>query len=200
MSRRRLRPDELALWHEVAKTAQPLDRARPAPPRDDAPKRSAPAPRRSQTQERPAPSPFRIGQSASGGSGAHDLAPSLSDRVKSEPLRMDRKTHQRMKRGRLDPEARIDLHGMRADEAHAALQSFILSAQAQGRRLVLVITGKGRRSEDEGPIPRRPGVLRHQLPHWLSTPPLASCVLQIREAHLKHGGAGAFYVYLRRRR
>lgn len=201
MSRRRLKPDELALWREVAKTAAPLDPRREETPQED-PADHTPLPRRdpAETRDRQPVAPFRIGGAASPPGERRDLAPSVSDRVREGPLRMDRKTHQRMQRGKLDPDARIDLHGMHLEEAHAALQSFILSSHAGGRRLVLVITGKGRRSEDDGPIPRRRGVLRHQLPHWLATPPLASVVLQTREAHLKHGGAGAFYVYLRRKR
>lgn len=199
MSRRRLRPDELALWREVAKTAAPLDPRRTESPQED-PADHSPLPRRDPTAARDPVRPFRVGASAAPGPERHDLAPSVSERVAEAPLKMDRKTHQRMRRGKLDPDARIDLHGMRLEEAHAALQSFILASHAGGRRLVLVITGKGRRTEDDGPIPRRPGVLRHQLPHWLATPPLSSVVLQTREAHLKHGGAGAFYVYLRRKR
>jgi DNA-nicking Smr family endonuclease len=112
---------------------------------------------------------------------------------------MDAKTHGKMTRGKLAPEARIDLHGMTLAEAHPELIRFILNAQAQGLRLVLVITGKGKRRDDPGPIPQRVGALRHQVPHWLRLPPLGPAVLQISEAHLKHGGAGAYYVYLRRR-
>ncbi|MDY6859138.1 MAG: Smr/MutS family protein [Pseudomonadota bacterium] len=105
-----------------------------------------------------------------------------------------------MKRGKLSPEARIDLHGMTVAQAHPALTSFILRAHADGKRLVLVITGKGKRAEDDGPIPVRRGVLKHQVPHWLTSPPLGSAVLQITPAHAKHGGTGAYYVYLKRQR
>ena len=72
-------------------------------------------------------------------------------------------------------------------------------AQAAGCRLVLVITGKGKRRDDDGPIPERLGALRHQVPHWLHAPPLSGAVQQIAQAHLRHGGGGAYYVYLRRR-
>jgi DNA-nicking Smr family endonuclease len=113
---------------------------------------------------------------------------------------MDRKTFGRMTRGKLKPEARIDLHGMTLDRAHGALTRFILSAHANGKRLVLVITGKGKDRDDAGPIPVRYGVLKHQVPHWLTTPPLSSAVLQVMPAHISHGGGGAYYVYLRRQR
>jgi DNA-nicking Smr family endonuclease len=112
---------------------------------------------------------------------------------------MDRRRFERMRRGKLDPEARIDLHGMTSERAHAALGGFIRDAHARDLRLVLVITGKGR--PDEASVgPRRHGILRHSLPHWLAAPPLGGMILQVTGAHQRHGGAGAFYVYLRRRR
>ncbi|HRO15757.1 MAG TPA: Smr/MutS family protein, partial [Paracoccus sp. (in: a-proteobacteria)] len=97
---------------------------------------------------------------------------------------------------KLRPEARIDLHGMTLAVAKAELTGFILSAQSAGRRLVLVITGKGK--GDHGPLPTRAGALRHEVPHWLYMAPLAQAVLQIVPAHLRHGGEGAYYVWLRR--
>lgn len=112
-------------------------------------------------------------------------------------VRMDPKTHTRMLRGKLAPQSRIDLHGMTLAEAHPELIRFILNAQDEGLRLVLVITGKGKMTHD--PVPRPIGALRHQVPHWLRLPPLSLAVQQVAEAHLKHGGSGAFYVYLRRR-
>lgn len=113
---------------------------------------------------------------------------------------MDKRQFQRMSRGKLEPEARIDLHGMTLAQAHGVLNSFILRAQASGLRLVLVITGKGKTVADDGPIPRRPGALKHDVPHWLRMAPLGPAVLEIREAHARHGGSGAYYVYLRRPR
>lgn len=116
------------------------------------------------------------------------------------PLQMDQRIHARMTRGKLTPEARLDLHGMTLAQAHGALEGFIRSAARRGLRLVLVITGKGRGGGDEGPIPRRAGALRHEVPLWLRRPPLAALVMDTHEAHRRHGGAGALYVYLRRQR
>ena len=110
---------------------------------------------------------------------------------------MDAKLHAKMSRGKLSPEARIDLHGLTLAEAHPELIRFVLNAHEAGLRLILVITGKGKQMWE--PIPRPTGALRHQVPHWLRLPPLGQAVLQVTEAHLKHGGTGAFYVYLRRR-
>jgi DNA-nicking Smr family endonuclease len=111
---------------------------------------------------------------------------------------MDRRTFTQLKRGKSKPEARIDLHGMTAARAHTALTAFVLRAHAEGRRLVLVITGKGD-AEGGGLYPEARGVLRRQVPHWLELPPLGPIILQVTEAHQRHGGSGAFYVYLRRR-
>lgn len=195
MSRRRLRPDELDLWNRVADTTERMHR--PPPREDTKPKLKQSGPK----QPAPAPVPaFKLGQSAKDSPAGHDLMSSVSDRVRNAPVRMDRKTHTRMKRGKLSPEARIDLHGMTLDRAHPALTGFIMRAASDGKRLVLVITGKGKDRDEQGPIPVRRGVLRHNVPHWLSVPPLSQLVLQITPAHASHGGAGAYYVYLRRLR
>lgn len=195
MSRRKLRPEELRQWQSVARTADRLhpERAPTITPFHD----PAPSPRND------APQPvekFQIGQAAKDRTGSHDVLPGVTDRLASAPVHMDKKAFHRLKRGKLRPEARIDLHGMTLDQAQPALTGFIMSAQARDRRLVLVISGKGRRGEDPGPIPARHGVLRHAVPVWLKTPPLSRIVLQISQAHLRHGGGGAYYVYLRRRR
>ena len=89
---------------------------------------------------------------------------------------------------------------MTLSQAHPVLMRFILDAHASGKRLVLVITGKGKDRDEGGPIPVRRGILRHQVPGWLHAPPLGALVLEIREAHLRHGGGGAYYVYLRKGR
>ncbi len=197
MSRRRLRPDELDLWRQVARTAEPLNPAQTSPkamPSVSAP----PAP-----PERASPAPvqhFTLGQNAARGGPSHDVLPGLTDRMQAQPVIMDRKSYGKLKRGKLAPEARIDLHGMTVDRAHGALSGFIMRTHTDGKRLVLVITGKGRRSEEDGPIPVRQGVLRHNVPHWLSIPPLSGLVMQVTNAHNRHGGGGAYYVYLRRPR
>jgi DNA-nicking Smr family endonuclease len=114
---------------------------------------------------------------------------------------MDQKLYGQMRKGKLAPESRLDLHGLTLSEAHAELVPFILSAWSSGQRLVLVITGKGKPRDERnfgGHAATRHGVLRHHVPHWLSLPPLKSVVLQMTEAHQRHGGSGALYVYLRR--
>jgi DNA-nicking Smr family endonuclease len=111
---------------------------------------------------------------------------------------MDRKTYARMKRGKSVPEARLDLHGMTIDVAHSALTAFLMRSHGEGKRLVLVITGKGRTDDNETFFNPPRGILRRQVPHWLEQPPLRQIVLQTVTAHQRHGGSGALYVYLRR--
>ncbi len=186
MARRRVpTPEEERLWQEVARTI----RRRHGGPVPDAAPAAAAAAVRAPPEPEPLPPllPFRIGQHAP------PSPPALPARA---PLGMDAGIHARMTRGKLAPEARIDLHGMTLAEAHPELIRFVLNAAAQGLRLVLVITGKGKPADD--PFPRPTGILRHQVPVWLRQAPLAPAIQQVAEAHLRHGGAGALYVYLRR--
>ncbi len=129
-----------------------------------------------------------------------DLVPDPHAALERAHPAMDRRRFEKLRRGRLEPEARLDLHGMSSERAHGALLAFVLATHAEGLRLVLVITGKGRDAATEALAPQRRGVLRHSVPHWLAAPPLASKVLQLAPAHIRHGGGGAYYVYLRRAR
>lgn len=193
MTRRRLRPDEIELWRKVADSAE---RLHPERKRRDP---LLPKPKPLKTPVHPIDA-FEFGSRVRANAPQHDIAPGIRDRVAAAPLSMDKKTFGKLKRGKMIPEAKLDLHGMTMEQAHPALIRFILAAQAGGKRLVLVVTGKGKDRDDGGPIPARLGVLRHNVPHWLSLPPLSQAVLQISEAHLRHGGGGAYYVYLRRGR
>jgi DNA-nicking Smr family endonuclease len=189
--RRRLSPEEEDLWQTVARTTRALH---PHPPPEADPALPLPP----LHHPRPRLSPFLLGGKARVAE-LLDLAPAPSETLAKAALQMDAKTHGKMTRGKLQPEARIDLHGLTLAEAHPELIRFILNAHADGLRLVLVITGKGKWRDDGGPIPQRVGALRHQVPGWLRLPPLGPAVLQVTEAHQKHGGSGAYYVYLRRR-
>ncbi len=197
--RRHLRPEEEDLWRAVARTAQPMH-----PKTDMGLRRGCADPLSSLPKEKvpsapPAPKTFQVGEKARTAPG-HGLLTSASAAPPAAPLRMDAKAFARMSRGKLSPQARIDLHGLTLAAAYPQLIGFVLGAQARGLRLVLVITGKGRQSMEEGPVSRKHGVLRHQVPQWLVQAPLGSAVLQVSEAHFRHGGSGAFYVYLRRLR
>ena len=117
----------------------------------------------------------------------------------------------KIRSGRIEIEARLDMHGLRQDEAHRALRSFLLSSHARGLKWVLVITGKGTfardydHAHDEGAIdwdwsrPQR-GILRRSVPQWLAEPELRAVVVSYTSAAIQHGGEGALYVQLRSRR
>ena len=178
------------MWDTVARQVERLDNARPkttkveeplAPlqPMDKDPKASDPIPQ------------FRLGERAHSTATATPTQP--------VPPRMDAKSFGKMRKGKLTPESRLDLHGMTVAEAHPALISFILSAQAEGKRLVLIITGKGGQASDRRLFPVQRGILRQQVPQWLRLPPLGPLILDVTPAHIRHGGDGALYVYLRRR-
>lgn len=196
MSRRRLRPEEEELWRKVTDNTERLHPEKPFHP-DDFVTTPRPTPRVKSEFDIVSPRGQTLGAKPS---TSVNLAPSIVDRVAGQPVQMDRKAFARMKRGKLKPQGKLDLHGMTLDRAHPTLTRFILSAHAQGKRLVLVVTGKGKNRDDQGPIPVRFGVLRHQVPHWLDTPPLSSVILQVSQANVRHGGGGAYYVYLRRQR
>ncbi len=192
---RHLSAEEKALWETVTKRTEPLEKPvgkliRAAP--------KTPKPSPSVSKPRPIPS-FNIGDAVDHRSD-HDLLPSLGQQMRAAPVQMDQKAYGRLRRGKLKPEARIDLHGMTIAQAHPALTGFILRSASAGHRLVLVITGKGKHRDDGGPIPTRFGVLRHQVPQWLAMAPLGGLVMQVTESHIRHGGQGAYYVYLRRTR
>ena len=115
---------------------------------------------------------------------------------------LDRQTSRQLDKGKLEVEARLDLHGMRQRDAHAQLRRFLKTAQAKGLKHVLVITGKGVDQtaaksfyeEDER------GVLRQAVPHWLADPEFATLVVSFSQAPRRLGGEGALYVRLRRPR
>lgn len=177
---RRLSAEEIELWLTVTRgVARRPGSTSPRLPqlRDDAKLQASEA--ESNPPERasaPPPSP--------GGRKAPPLAP------------LERRLREKLARGRATPEAAIDLHGMRKQEAFAALRGFLAGAQVEGARLVLVVTGKGERA---APGEATPGVLRKSVPNWLRGAEYRSIVIGFEEASRPHGGAGALYVRLRRR-
>ena len=104
---------------------------------------------------------------------------------------IDQRTRQKLRRGRLDVDAKLDLHGMRQSEAHTALNGFLRRVQADGARIAIIVTGKGRDGD---------GVLRRLAPMWLQSPSLRDVVVGFGEAARQHGGEGALYVRVRARK
>lgn len=116
----------------------------------------------------------------------------LQPLVLGDTSNIDRRTADRFRRGELGLEGRIDLHGMTQNQAHQALAGFVHRAWMEGRRCVLVITGKGG--------PHGIGVLRQMVPRWLADSGMRPMVLAVRAAQLRDGGDGALYVLIKRRR
>jgi DNA-nicking Smr family endonuclease len=111
---------------------------------------------------------------------------------------IDRNTADTFRKGKYPIDATLDLHGMSREKAHMALMGFVRAHYERGSRCVLVITGKGVR-KDVSETPGK-GILREMLPVWLAEPGLRPMVLALDQAKQNHGGSGAYYVLLRRKR
>jgi DNA-nicking Smr family endonuclease len=111
-------------------------------------------------------------------------------------------TQERLRKGLMEPDARLDLHGMTQGAAHGALFAFLAGAQQRRHRLVLVITGKGnpRKQESTSWMQSPHGVFKQMVPRWLNEPQAAQLIASTTPAHVRHGGDGALYVYLRKSR
>ena len=115
---------------------------------------------------------------------------------------IDRKTHHSLKKGRIKPSRSLDLHGLRYEDAKSKVITFISSAFKDEHRLVLVITGKGKKLNltqsffDE----KRSGILRNAFKSWLEDEKIKFVILNVTSSHASHGGDGAFYVYLRKKK
>ncbi len=147
-----------------------------------------------QDMDRPGPGAERAKPGPRNAAAAAARATSLPDLAPGRTPGLDKRTAQRLRRGQLKVEAKLDLHGLTQDEAHRALADFLISAHGAGKRCVLVVTGKGLTPRGES------GVLRSMLPRWLNTPRLRERVLALHGAQPRHGGSGAFYVMLKRGR
>lgn len=139
----------------------------------------------------PAPSPQPAEKRTAAAQAAPISAPALPSLTLDRFAGIDRANAERLKRGKREIEARLDLHGMTQAEAHRALAAFIRASRADGKRCVLVITGRGSASG---------GVLKSAVPRWLDEPELRPHLLAIATAQPRDGGRGALYVMLRRTR
>ncbi|MEK9971225.1 MAG: Smr/MutS family protein [Ferrovibrio sp.] len=180
-------------WQQVAQTARPLKKANVVP------QPLAPLPK--------VYKPEGVGTAAYAKAEAKQKAPlpshgALGRHNEKPALQMDKRLRQRFERGELPVEARIDLHGLTLANAERALSKFLRDGIAQQKRCLLVITGKGSiRSESEIEIMQKGrGVLRAWLPDYLRRGPWRDQILGVAPARKEMGGAGAFYVLLRRQR
>jgi DNA-nicking Smr family endonuclease len=197
---RPLTEEEHKLWRAVVKDAKPLARKRrrlvDAPAEPAVPEPPAAPPSLSSPPARPLPAPFQ--------------PPPAPRAVAAVPplTGLDRRTTQRLARGQMEIEATLDLHGHTQSEAHGALLGFLARSRSRGLRCVLVITGKGAspfaRHTLHGAtfyeVPERQGVLRSAVPRWLQESEFRAHIAGFQPAHPKHGGGGAFYIWLRKKR
>lgn len=162
---RPLDPSERLVWNRVARTVSP--RRRP----------------HGKGAAKPSPSASREDFAA-----MMRLPPLKVKRVPSPTGPVPQSVDKGVRKGRVEIDTRIDLHGMTQAQAKKALSTTLMRAAKRGERCLLVITGKG---------PQLDGVLRTQLPGWLAGAELRPLIATFAQAHAKHGGAGAWYVFLR---
>lgn len=182
----KLTPEDMALWRQIADAVKPLHKSGKSLDVEEA---LADLPK--SVRNKP---PLDVSHPPKIRSGA---APYYQPMSNSRPngfeppaKRLDDKTVRRLRKGKLDIDATIDLHGMVQMQAHRSLINFIEREQLGNSRMVLVITGKGKAGQ---------GVLRDAVPRWLAEHPLRSLVSGWRSSHLTHGGDGALYVRLKKR-
>jgi DNA-nicking Smr family endonuclease len=179
--KRSLSEEERALWESVAKQTRPLrKKSRAAKSLDATGPAETPVAAKPAASLKPLPS---AGIPRTPKPEAPPLAP------------IGRRERSQLSRGRKEIEARLDLHGMTQTRAHRALSGFLQRAHGEGLTFVLVITGKGKMGAES-----ERGVLRRQVPQWLSLPEFRALVVGFEEAHIGHGGEGALYVRIRRTR
>ena len=177
--KRSLSEEERALWESVARQTKPLrKKSRAAKAEVDSPGAETPSAVKLAVPPKPLPPAARTPKPA-----APPLAP------------LGRRERSQLSRGRKEIDARLDLHGMTQTRAHRALATFLQRAHSDGLTFVLIITGKGKMAAES-----ERGVLRRQVPQWLSLPEFRSLVVGFEEAHIGHGGEGALYVRIRRAR
>ncbi|MGI9414111.1 MAG: Smr/MutS family protein [Hyphomicrobiales bacterium] len=191
--------DDFELWAQVAASVKPLkrrsDAGKPVKP-SAAVKRPAVEPKHARAAAASPPPPAR--KTVRPANDPPRKAPELTG--------LDRRSAQRLARGKASIEARIDLHGMTQENARIALRNFLIRSRTEGVRLVLVITGKGRspysshtlHGYQQVDIPEREGVLRRALPRWLDEYEFRTHISGYQPAHPRHGGGGAFYIRLRK--
>jgi len=168
--KRSLRPDEVKVWAVVARTVTPAP-GRVVPPLPPEPDL---IPSKAKLPDPlPAPKPRR------------------PRTITAPPDDIEPGRKRRIARARDPIEARLDLHAMDQDRARAALHGFLQRAHADGLRAVLVITGKGVEGE---------GILKRRAPDWLAEPVIRPLIAGVSPADRRHGGEGALYIALKRRK
>jgi DNA-nicking Smr family endonuclease len=183
MARRPISEEERALWQLIAKTAIPLKRRRKSEPKSAPPEKPTTKTVRPKAKPAAPKAPLPIQPPPA---RPHELAHGMS-------VGIDKRQAERFRRGKTPIEGRIDLHGRTQAQAHDDLHDFVARAHGAGKRMVLVITGKGITAS-------KSGVLKENVPRWLNEPSLRRHVLAFDYAQPQHGGEGALYVLLKRKK
>jgi len=173
--------EELSLWERFVDGINPLKK------RDGNTPKQNPTAKKGQRSPSPSPMPDVV-------------FPDLNQ-PRATQNTLDKRTLKKIQSGKAKIEGKIDLHGMTQDQAYHGLKGFLTMSHAQGKRCVLVVTGKGGRHKPEdgfSSIPDGQGILKTRFTDWISRPPLTDIVLRHDPAQQKHGGGGAFYVYLKK--
>jgi len=197
--KRLLSKEEIELWAHVTRNDEPLSRPKPDTlASSEAPEATPPFAGAAATAKpldsvpaRPEPVMTR------GGTTPAPLRPSPPPH---QPF--DHRIVRKIARGRREIDARLDLHGLRQHDAYVTLRAFLARCQLEGHRHVLIITGKGGRTDSDSRDfwnSEKRGVLRRLVPHWLSEPEFRAHVISFTESAHHHGGSGALYVTIRRR-
>lgn len=196
MSRRRdLMPDEAKLWHRVARTVRTYGHQKPKLAPEDAALTPALVP---EIAKKPAPELPHLALKRAKAARHVPLPMVPKPEVRPVSSVSDASGHKKVRRGKLDIDGSIDLHGYRQVEAQTALAGFLVRMRGSGARCVLVVTGKGRAIEiGEDYLTPQPGVIRRRLPEWLSGTGIREHVSGYASAHPRHGGSGAYYVLLK---
>ena len=192
-------PDELDLWRYTMRAVKPLRKAKARVPDVGAPSEPQSIPRAAVPKPPPPPAPLPPRKAV-----PTKIVKPASSKPPPPLIPIERRKARRIARGHVEIDDRIDLHGLRQADAERRLRAFLLSSRAAGLRTVLVITGKGSarasNGRDDDLERSAPGVIRRSVPLWLEQPDLRECVAGIASAHVRHGGEGALYIHLRKRR
>lgn len=194
-AKRPLSPEEQRLWDQATGNVERRSSERPPPAKP--PARAKPAAKKPKPAAKAPAKPVPAAAKPVPKPPALEVQRTRRSRVPG----LDRRNAERLRKGQMAIDARLDLHGMTQAEAHTALGRFLADSAKAGRRCLLVITGKGStKPNDDAVIPGRAGVLRDAVPRWLAEPANRALVVAVQQAAPQHGGGGALYVLLRRKR
>lgn len=185
--------EEQDLWDHMMRDVTPLVKPLSAPSSNQ--DKKPPAPK----AERPIPRPQKGHTQKPQKQATHHTQP--APRSAPQDPQLDHRTEGRLRKGKIKIDQTLDLHGLNQVEAHASLTQTVKTAYHHGMRCLLIITGKGNKDRHHNPFSSgHRGVLKQRVPQWLEQEPLKSMILKSQTARPQHGGEGAMYLYIKRKR